>query len=98
MSTTLLSDDTPVDFELLQNYPNPFNPLSLIQYALPQPAVVLLELYKIIGRRIVLLVEEQKIVGWHETSFDASSLASGIYINRIQTGSFVKTRKMVLVK
>jgi len=98
MSTSLLPDETPVAFELRQNYPNPFNPATLIQYALPQPAVVRLEVYNIIGRRVALLVDEPKIAGWHEISFDASSLASGIYIYRIQAGSFVETRQMVLVK
>jgi len=98
MSVSVLSDETPVAFELLQNYPNPFNPATLIQYALPQPAVVRLEVYNMIGRRVALLVDGQKSAGWHEISFDASSLASGIYIYRIQAGSFVETRQMVLVK
>ncbi|TVR12852.1 MAG: T9SS C-terminal target domain-containing protein [Balneolaceae bacterium] len=88
----------PSDFALAQNYPNPFNPATTIQYELPQDTEVRLDVFSIEGRQISTLVNNRQPAGTHNVSFDASNLASGIYIYRLQAGQLVLTRKMVLLK
>jgi len=89
---------SPTQFELAQNYPNPFNPSTTIQYSIKERASVELVLYDILGRQVVVLVNEEQDVGYYKVNFNAKSLASGIYFYRIQAGSFVETKKMVLLK
>lgn len=86
------------EYKLTQNYPNPFNPATTIQYILPQAGMVKLTLYNILGQEIRTLVNEMKEAGTHTINIDASDLNSGMYIYKIESGSFVQTRKMTLVK
>jgi hypothetical protein len=86
------------EYKLTQNYPNPFNPATTIQYILPQAGNVKLTLYNILGQEIRTLVNEMKEAGTHTINIDASDLNSGMYIYKIESGSFVQTRKMTLVK
>jgi hypothetical protein len=88
----------PTDFNLKQNYPNPFNPTTTIEYALPQAAMVSLKIYDILGREVQTLVNEPKSAGFYTATFDASRLSSGTYFYKLIAGSFVQTKKMVLVK
>jgi hypothetical protein len=86
------------EFSLNQNYPNPFNPATKIQFTLPETVDVRLDVYNIAGQRVATLVNEQREAGAHTVEFDGTRVASGVYIYRIQAGSFVQTRKMTLIK
>ena len=88
----------PKKFELSQNYPNPFNPITTIRFNLPEAGNVKLTLFNILGQEIKTIVNEYKESGVHTINFDASELNSGMYIYKIETGTFVQTRKMTLVK
>lgn len=88
----------PERYVLNQNYPNPFNPSTTIRYGLPESGDVELDVYNMAGKRVATLVKEHKSAGWHEVTFNASNMASGVYIYRIQSGEFIQTRKLILVK
>ncbi len=91
-------DPKPKAFCLSQNYPNPFNPVTQIKYALPRNCWVRLEVYNILGQKVTTLVDGEQKVGYKAVRWDASRMASGIYIYRIQAGDFVQTRRMILLK
>jgi hypothetical protein len=88
----------PNEFKLLQNYPNPFNPSTTISYSIPELSFVTLKVYDVLGSEIATLVNEEKPIGNYEVVFDASNYSNGIYFYRLQAGSFVETKKMVLMK
>lgn len=88
----------PKEYSLYQNFPNPFNPITTIKFDLPKDGLITLGVYDILGRRITTLVNEQRSAGSYEQVFDASSLASGVYIYKIQAGDFVNSKKMLLIK
>ncbi len=91
-------DLLPQKFELYQNYPNPFNPITHIKYAVPKLSQVRIEIYNILGQRVRTLLNEEKPPGYYVVEFDASSLASGFYIYRMQAEGFVDIRKMIVTK
>jgi hypothetical protein len=88
----------PAAFALEQNYPNPFNPSTEIRYQVSGTSEVQLEVFDVLGRNVATLVNERQAAGSYAVNFNAASLASGIYFYRLQSGSFVATRKMMLVK
>jgi subtilisin family serine protease len=90
----------PVEFALLQNYPNPFNPETTISYQLHKTEQVTLKIYDVLGREVATLVNEQQQAGKYNSKFSIqnSQLPSGIYFYRLSAGSFIQTKKMVLVK
>ena len=88
----------PADFALSQNYPNPFNPETVIEYTLPIRSDVKLIVYNLRGQEVALLIDGNMPAGNHRVSWDASGLASGVYIYRLIAGDFIQTRKMVLLK
>jgi hypothetical protein len=88
----------PVDYSLAQNYPNPFNPSTTIAFSVPVQSLVTLKVYNIIGQEVASLVNGPMAAGSYSVTFDARSLSSGTYFYRISSGSFVQTRKMVLLK
>jgi hypothetical protein len=88
----------PNHFRLLQNYPNPFNPTTTITYDLPSQSDVNLSVYNILGEKVATLVNEVKQAGRHKVIFNGAGLSSGIYLYKIQAGSYVTTRKMLLIK
>jgi hypothetical protein len=87
----------PVSFSI-GNYPNPFNPSTIIRYSLPSNAFVNISIYNMLGQKVVTLVNQNMEQGVHEVSFNASSLATGAYIYRIEAGSYSATKKMLLLK
>ena len=90
----------PNEFSLSQNYPNPFNPSTSIQYQVSSNSQVTLKIYDILGNEVATLVNEEKEPGIYRAEFNTQDyqLASGIYLYRLQAGSYVETRKMVLMK
>jgi hypothetical protein len=90
--------EIPTVYELGQNYPNPFNPSTVINFSLPESGMVTLKVFDILGQEVAELVNEVKQAGIYTVSFDASNMTTGLYIYRIESGSFRATKKMMLVK
>jgi photosystem II stability/assembly factor-like uncharacterized protein len=88
----------PGAFKLDQNYPNPFNPATTIRYSLPHRSQVLLSVYNTVGQKVTALVQGEQDAGSYEVKFDGSGLASGVYFYRLQTESFVDTKKLLLLR
>jgi len=93
-----ISNVIPVKFSLHQNYPNPFNPSSKISFDLPVSSVVRIKVYDITGRQVTTLADEFKQAGIYEVTFDGTNLASGIYFYKMEAGTFIQSKKMVLIK
>ena len=91
-------DGVPTQFALCQNYPNPFNPSTTIKFELPRASQVSLSVFDILGREVSVLVNDLRYAGVHEVKFDGSNLASGVYFYRLQAGTYVETRKFILMK
>ena len=88
----------PGRFALKQNYPNPFNSTTVVSYEVSVAGSVRVAVYDLLGREVSVLVDEQRAPGSYDVRFDASGLASGVYLYRLTSGSFVQTRKMVLLR
>lgn len=89
---------TPSHVELHQNYPNPFNPITLIRYQTPRYGNVELKVFDMLGRQVTTLVNEPQAAGFYQVHFDASSLASGVYLYQLRMENSVITKKFTLVK
>ena len=100
--TTIVDDEggkiLPEDFALLQNYPNPFNSSTMISYALPKKEFVELKIFDMLGREVATLVNEYKEAGNYQVNFLSSGFASGLYICRIQAGTYVAVKKMLCIQ
>jgi hypothetical protein len=88
----------PSTFGLDQNFPNPSNPTTTINYTIPTRSHITLSVFNTLGQKVAELVNGEKDAGAYEVTFDASALASGVYLYRIEAGSFVQTKKLVVVK
>ncbi len=93
-----VAESIPLSYALYDNYPNPFNPQTVVRFDLPQSDNVRLEIFDLLGRRVATLLDERRSAGTHNVTFDAGSLASGVYLYRLSTGSFIQTRKMILLR
>jgi subtilisin-like proprotein convertase family protein len=96
---------SPNTFTLYQNYPNPFNPSTTIKYRIPNVTLsgvegskVTLKVYDVLGREVTTLVNKEQNAGNYETVFDASQFSSGVYFYQLNAGSFIQTKKMILIK
>ncbi len=98
----ILQYSLPTEYKLEQNYPNPFNPTTKIRFSIPNVGTGLaqteLKVFDILGNEVATLVNEQKEPGYYEVDFNASKFASGVYVYRLQSGSFVSTQKMMVLK
>jgi hypothetical protein len=92
------SAEIPQTFALQQNYPNPFNPSTAIEFALPKASFVTLKVYDLLGNEVATLVAEKLPAGEHRRVWEASGLASGVYLYRLQAADFVQTKKLILVR
>jgi len=92
------STDLPTHFIFSQNYPNPFNPATTISFGLPSRSFVSLKVYDILGREVSALLSEELQPGTYSRQFDGTGLTSGVYFYRLQAGSFIETKKLVLVR
>ncbi len=88
----------PVEFSLSQNYPNPFNPATTIKFGIPQTTSVTLKIYDALGSEVETLIDEKLEPGYYKHIWDASRFASGVYFYRIIAGTFVKTKKLMILK
>ena len=98
ITTLAVVDQVPREFKLLQNYPNPFNPTTTIKYQIPSTSFVTLKVLDLLGREVATLVNEEVKPGSYVRAFDASGLASAVYLYRLQAGTFAQTRKLLLLK
>lgn len=91
-------ENYPTEFALLQNFPNPFNPLTVVNYQLAVDSKVFLKVFDVLGNEVKTLVEETQNPGNYSVNFDAAELSAGIYFYQLKTNSYIKTRKMILIK
>lgn len=92
------NNGTPVSFRLGQNYPNPFNPFTKISYAIPKQGLVTLKVYDVLGKEVATLVNETKNSGEYTVEFNASSLSSGVYFYKLESGVYSDIKKLTLIK
>ena len=94
----IITDHIVTSFELGQNYPNPFNPTTKIDFQILKSEKVTLEVYNVVGQKVATLVNADLKAGKYTVDFKANSLASGIYFYKLDAGSFIQTKKMILIK
>ncbi len=91
-------ESAPVEYRLSQNYPNPFNPTTTIRFGLPERSTVTIKVFNLLGGEVATLVDGIYEAGERAVEFDAANLASGVYVYRLQAGTFTQTRKMVVMR
>ena len=108
----LITNKQPTEFRLEQNYPNPFNPVTKIRFTIPTSPLnpspyqgegqrerfISLIVYDVLGKEVATLVNEEKPAGTYEVEFDAKNLSSGVYFYQLKSGSFIQTKKMILLR
>ena len=98
ISVQSIGENVPGTYDLAQNFPNPFNPSTRIRFGIPKSGLVTVKVYDMLGKEVATLVNEELRAGSYEVPFDGSYFSSGMYFYRIQSGEFVETKKMILVK
>ncbi|MFH2048950.1 MAG: FlgD immunoglobulin-like domain containing protein [bacterium] len=101
--TNIIEPLIPSEFSLSQNYPNPFNMSTTIEYGLPEQCQISITVYNILGQEVSTLVDGIRPAGLHQVQWDGTNshgntVATGVYIYRIETSTYIKTKKMLLVK
>ena len=96
--TKIIEETLPTQFELLSNYPNPFNPTTTLRFSLPEPNKVNMNIYDIMGRKVSTLISQRLEAGYHSIDWNASHLASGVYIVELVAGQQRRTQKIALIK
>jgi len=91
-------DSAPVEYRLSQNYPNPFNPTTTIRFGLPERSAVTVKVFNLLGEEVATVVDGIYDAGERAVEFDAANLSSGVYVYRLQAGTFTQTRKMVVLR
>ena len=100
---SIIEDIMPITYHLYSAYPNPFNPTTTLDYGLPEDAMVNVTIYDMMGRVVKTMVNTQqnagfKSVRWNATNDKGSPISAGLYLNTIQAGEFMQTKKKVLLK
>lgn len=90
--------EIPLVYSLEQNYPNPFNPSTTIKYSISEDGFVKLSVYNLLGEEVTTLVNSEQKAGRYEVNFDASKLASGVYLYQLQAGDYLSVKKMLMLK
>jgi hypothetical protein len=98
VTSVAVNEKGPLTFNLYQNYPNPFNPTTKINFDISEPGNAKLVVYNTIGQQVAVLVNGFVTAGSHEVNFNASSLPSGVYLYKLQSGNSVMIKKMLLLK
>ena len=98
MGIKQISNGIPAKFILNQNYPKPFNPTTNIKYSITKSGLVTLKIYNVLGQEVATLVNQDQRPGNYVVDFNASNLASGVYMYRLESGNYSLTKKMVLLK
>ena len=93
-----IGNSIPEEFLLSQNYPNPFNPNTVINFNFPAAGIALLTVYDVLGSEVAVLVNESLKAGEYEVDWNASNYPSGVYYYKLESGSFIQTKKMILIK
>jgi hypothetical protein len=96
--TEKLNNNIRSNFSLSQNFPNPFNPSTVINYELSKAGIVSIKVFDILGREVRTIASGYKSAGKYSVNFDASKLASGVYVYQLSSNGFVSTKKMMLLK
>jgi hypothetical protein len=91
-------DGIPSEYLVSQNYPNPFNPTTKIRYTVPNSSKVVIKVFDILGKEIETLMNEEKPAGTYEVKWNGSNLPSGVYFYQLKAGTFVETKKMILLR
>jgi hypothetical protein len=92
------NSNKPDDLQLSQNYPNPFNPTTIIKFAVPEEGHYRLNVYNVLGEKVMKLVDSEISAGYHSATFDGNGLSSGVYIYSLEGGNKILSKKMFLVK
>jgi hypothetical protein len=92
------TSELPQSFYLYQNYPNPFNPSTSIRFSVPQRTHVQLKVFDVIGCEIVTLVNDELEAGNYDITFSAGGISSGVYIYQLKAGTYLESKKMMLIR
>jgi hypothetical protein len=88
----------PLAFDVAQNFPNPFNPSTTIRYGIPRRSFVTLTVYNALGQELEVLQNGEQEAGFHDVRFDGTAFSSGVYFYRLQAGSDIQTKRLVLLR